>query len=169
MNRITRDCVCGILVGFFALAVLSRTAGAETLKWRQGLRITQAESTIVGSVPGRVVGIGDSSGVAFFENGDVAATGTHFTFFYTNGSGAADAFAPFTFEDGSTFVIKFRTIAKANKADKTTTFTGEFSFVHGSGRFAGIKGGGSVSGRRFKPIGAGAALYFDYTGTYTLP
>jgi hypothetical protein len=169
MYKFIRPCAYGILVGLFALTTLSRTAGAETLKWRQGLRITRVESTAIGDLPGPVVGIGDSSGVAFFENGDVASTGTHFAFFYTDGSGPAEAFAPFTFEDGSTFVVKFGSIAKANKADNTTTFKGKFSFVYGSGRFAGIKGNGSVSGRRFAPLGSGAVLYFDYTATYTLP
>ena len=131
MNRITRDCVCAILVGFFALAVLSGTAGAETLKWRQGLRITQAESTAVGSEPGRVVGIGDSSGVAFFENGDVAATGTHFTFFYTDGSGPAEAFAPFTDkEQNDKEAMRYR---KAAEGDASAQSSLGFMYAKGQG------------------------------------
>jgi len=168
MHRNLKNCVWGVLIGLFAVAVLGRTAGAETLKWRQGLSVEKLESSQVGSMPGRVIGIGESKGVAFFENGEVAATVNMFTFFYTDGSGPAVSFGQFAFEDGATFVIEFKVNATANKRDKTTEFKGEFSFIHGSGRFAGIKGSGTASGKRFAPLGAGSVLYFDYTGNYTL-
>ena len=168
MHRIIKNCGWKVLIGLFALAILGRTAGAETLKWRQGLRIGKAESTPVGNMPGRVVGTGESTGVAFFENGEVAATVNKFTFFYTDGSGPAESFGLYTFEDGSTFVINFPLVSTANKHERTTVFEGDFSFIYGSGRFAGIKGSGTASGKRFAPLGAGSALYFDYTATYTL-
>jgi len=168
MHRNLKNCVWGVLLGLFALAVLGRTAGAETLKWRQGLSVEKLESSQVGSMPGRVIGIGESKGVAFFEHGEVAATVNMFTFFYTDGSGPAVSFGQFAFEDGATFVIEFKVNATANKRDKTTEFNGEFSFIHGSGRFAGIKGSGTGSGKRFAPLGTGSVLYLDYTGNYTL-
>ncbi len=168
MHRNLRHCVRVVLLGLFAVAVLGRTAGAETLKWRQGLSVEKLESSQVGSMPGRVIGIGESKGVAFFENGEVAATVNMFTFFYTDGSGPAVSFGQFAFEDGATFVIEFKVNATANKRDKTTEFKGEFSFIHGSGRFAGIKGSGTGSGKRFAPLGTGSVLYLDYTGNYTL-
>jgi len=160
--------VWGILIGLLGLPVLSSTAQAETLKWRQGLSVTKRESTPVGNMPSLVVGTGESRGVAFFENGEVAVTLNKFIFFYSNGSGPAESFGIFTFEDGSTFVINFPVIATANERDKTTVFKGEFTFIYGSGRFAGIKGSGSVSGKRFAPLGSGSSLNFDFTGTYTL-
>jgi len=168
MYRNLRHCVRGVLLGLFGLAALGSTTAAETLKWRQGLTVEKLESSQVGSMPGRVTGIGESKGVAFFENGDVAATVNMFSFFYTDGSGPAVSFGQFSFEDGATFVIEFKSNATANKRDKTTEFKGEFSFIHGSGRFAGIKGSGTASGKRFAPLGAGSVLYFDYTGNYTL-
>ncbi len=168
MHRILKNCGWKVLIGLFALAVLGRTAGAETLKWRQGLSVEKVESSQVGSMPGRVIGVGESKGVAFFENGEVAATVNMFTFFLTDGSGPGMSFDQFAFEDGATFVIEFKVNATANKRDKTTEFKGEFSFIHGSGRFAGIKGSGTASGKRFAPLGAGSVLYFDYTATYTL-
>ncbi len=168
MHRILKNCVWGGLIGLFAIAVLGRTAGAETLKWKQGLRIAKVESTPVGNMPGRVVGTGESKGVAFFENGEVAVTVNMFTFFYTDGSGPAVSFGLYIFEDGSTFVINFPVVSTANQQKRTTVFEGDFSFIYGSGRFAGIKGNGSASGKRFAPLGAGSALYFDYTGNYTL-
>jgi hypothetical protein len=132
------------------------------------LTVDKVESSQVGSMPGRVIGIGESKGVAFFENGEVAATVNMFSFFYTDGSGLSVSFGQFAFEDGATFVIEFKVNSTANKRDKTTEFKGEFSFIHGSGRFAGIKGSGTASGKRFAPLGAGSVLYFDYTGNYTL-
>ena len=168
MHRILKNCGWKVLIGLFALAVLGRTAGAETLKWRQGLSVEKVESSQVGSMPGRVIGVGESKGVAFFENGEVAATVNMFTFFLTDGSGPGMSFDQFAFEDGATFVIEFKVNATANKRDKTTEFKGEFSFFHGSGRFAGIKGSGTATGKRFAPLGAGSVLYLDYTGNYTL-
>ncbi len=168
MYRNLRLCVRGVLLGLFGLAALGSTTAAETLKWRQGLSVEKVVSSPVDSMRDRVIGIGESKGVAFFENGDVAATVNMFTFFYTDGSGPAMNFGQFSFEDGATFVIEFKLNAAANKRDKTTEFKGEFSFVHGSGRFAGIKGSGTASGKRFAPLGAGSVLYFDYTGNYTL-
>ena len=168
MHRNLRHCVRGVLLGFFGLAALGSTTAAETLKWRQGLNVEMVESSPVDSMAGRVIGVGKSKGVAFFENGEVAATVNMFTFFYTDGSGPAVAFGQFAFEDGATFVIEFKANARANKRDKTTEFKGEFSFIHGSGRFAGIKGSGTASGKRFAPLGAGSVLYLDYTGNYTL-
>ena len=168
MHRNLRHCVRGVLLGLFGMAALVSTTAAETLKWRQGLTVDKVESSQVGSMPGRVIGIGESKGVAFFENGEVAATVNMFTFFLTDGSGPGMSFDQFAFEDGATFVIEFKVNSTANKRDKTTKFKGEFSFIHGSGRFAGIKGSGTASGKRFAPLGAGSVLYFDYTATYTL-
>jgi len=168
MHRNLKHCVRGVLLGLFGLVALGSTTAAETLKWRQGLSVDNVKSSPVGSMPGRVIGIGESKGVAFFENGEVAATVNMFSFFYTDGSGPAVAFGQFSFEDGATFVIEFKANATADKRDKTTVFKGEFSFIHGSGRFAGIKGSGTASGKRFAPLGAGSVLYFDYTGNYTL-
>ena len=41
--------------------------------------------------------------------------------------------------------------------------------TQGTGKYAGIQGHGSYTGRRFVPIGAGAQVYLDWILTYTLP
>jgi hypothetical protein len=151
------------------LVVCFATAQAEPLKWRTGLSTSKADSMPVGDVPGHVVGAGESRGMAFFEKGEAAIAVDKFTFDYTNGSGPYVAYMLHSFEDGSTFVVRFVGSSAASPNGKITSFKGTFSFTQGTGRFAGIQGSGSHTGKRFAPVGAGAELYFDFTGTYTLP
>lgn len=124
---------------------------------------------VVGDVPGHVVGVGESRGMAFFDNGDVATAVDQFTFDYVNGSGPYVAYLLLTFEDSSTFVVRFVGTTTADPNGKISSFSGMFSFIQGTGRFAGIQGSGSHTGKRFAPLGPGAELYFDFSGTYTLP
>jgi len=86
---------------------------------------------------------------------------------FTNGSGPYQGYSLFTFEDGSTQVVKFQGTSKMTKDGKKSLFEGTYSYVRGSGRFEGIQGDGSYTGKNF--IAAGAGAYWDLTGTYTLP
>ncbi|MBI3990010.1 MAG: hypothetical protein HY347_10390 [candidate division NC10 bacterium] len=74
----------------------------------------------------------------------------------------------YTFEDGSTFVIKVQGTTTADPGGKVSWFKGTFSFIQGSGRFAGIQGSGSYTGKRLAPLAAGAEAYNDFTATYTV-
>ncbi len=118
--------------------------------------------------PGHLVGSGENAGLAFFENGDVAIHSTKFTIDYTNGSSPHQFYSILTFEDGSMFVTKGQGTTTADQEKKVASFKGAFSFIRGSGRFAGIQGEGAYTGKRFAPVpGVGAELYSDNNATYT--
>ena len=71
----------------------------------------------------------------------------------------------FTFEDGSTIVTRDQPIISGTGAAK---ITGELT--KGTGRFEGIKGTTSGTGRSYPPSEKEAGrLTFDYTLTYSLP
>ncbi len=160
----------GSLLVMGVLGLASTDVGADTLKWRQSWHITKTESTfLVGDVPDHIVGVGESGGVAFFETGEFATFSSTYTVDYTKGNGRHWAYALYTFEDGASFVTKYEGTTTADPGGKISVFQGTFSFVRGSGRFAGIQGSGSYTGRRLAPLGVGAEAYYDLTGTYTVP
>ena len=45
-------------------------------------------------------------------------------------------------------------------------YEGTFEYIKGTGRFKGIEGSGSYTGKHSTPPDV---VYIDYTGTYTLP
>ncbi len=150
------------------LALSAANAGGAELKWRQSQHIVKVDVIQVGDVPGHLVGAGENAGLAFFENGDVAIHSTKFTIDYTNGSGLHQCYVVVTFEDGSVFVTKGQGTTTADQEKKVASFKGAFSFIRGSGRFAGIQGEGAYTGKRFAPVpGVGAELYSDNNATYT--
>ncbi|MBI4380538.1 MAG: hypothetical protein HY574_05045 [candidate division NC10 bacterium] len=158
----------GILVVVAWLLVSITQVEAESLKWRQSQHHVKAESVEVHDVPGHVIGVTDLQGVAFFENGEVAALSIKGLIDYINGSGPHQAYSLYAFQDGSGFVIKIEGATMTTQDGKDFEFKGMFSFIRGSGRFAGIQGSGSYTGRRLATLGVGAEGYMDYTASYAV-
>jgi len=170
ITRLIRQSLAGGILLITALLLMSVTqARAETLKGRNVYHITKAEAIEVGDVPGHVVGIAECRGLTFFEDGEIAIVSGLFTFDYTNGSGTHEAYFLYTFEDGSTLVSRPKGTTRAIQGGKYSVFEGMQTYIRGSGRFEGIKGSGSYTGKRVAPVAAGADCYRDFTGTYTLP
>ena len=155
-----------ILVGFTALS----QAGAETAKGRYVYHFFKVERIEVGDVPGHLIGVADGRGLVSSDTGEVATQLTKLLFDYTNGSGPFQAYNLITYEDGSTKISKVqgRTTAQASGV---STFEGTYTFIKGTGRFEGIQGTGSFTGKRTAPLtpGGPADCYLDFTETYTLP
>ncbi len=149
------------------LLAVAAEAQAESLKWRQAYQIIKSESIEVGDTPGHVVGAGEGRGLAFFENGDIAVFSGKFTVDYTGGNGPHQAYFLYTFEDGSTLVLKVLGAATVEQGGKVSSFKGETAVVHGTGRFTGSKGSGSYTGKRVTPLASGAQAYMDHVLTYT--
>jgi len=141
---------------------------AETSKSRSVYRLAKVEMMEVGDVPGHVIGVLELRGLSF-ENDEVGTYSGWVTVDYTNGSGKHEGYGITTFEDGSTHVSKVQGTTKASEDGKISEFEGTFTFIGGSGRFEGIKGEGSYTGKRIAPLSVGADSYIDLTSTYTLP
>jgi hypothetical protein len=159
--------ILGIVI--LGILVAPPLAGAETLKWRQTLYVSKVEQIEVGDVPGHIVGVAEGGGVAFFENGEVATYWWKGTIDYTKGAGTSLGYMLCTFEDESTFLHKYQVLTTADPNGKGFWWKGVFTFLQGSGRFAGIQGDGTFTGKRFGGPAAGTQGYMDFTATYTLP
>ena len=153
-----------------ALLLMSVTrAGAETMKFRWVLFHTKVEVIKVGDVEGHIIGLNDTTGLALLETGEVAVVTERGTADYTKGAGIHRGYERLTFEDGSTIDLKYEGTTRPDPKGKGSLIKGTLVLYQGSGRYAGIKGEGSYTGRRVAPIGAAAQLYGDMILTYTLP
>ena len=159
-----------VIFAFATTAIDSAVAGEKVQqKVRNVYSVFKAEAAKVGDVPGHVVGVAEANGLIFPEKNEPAAYSVQFMFDYVNGSGTHWAYAMSTWEDGSTTVIKAEGTTTATQGGKISLFEGTYTYVKGTGRYAGIKGGGSYTGKRVTPLAAGAFCYSDATETYTLP
>ncbi len=142
---------------------------AETLRWRQSHRVVQVETLEVGDVPGHIIGVAENRGLAFFETGEIATVVNKDLVDYIKGSGPHQVYSLYTFEDGSTFVLKRQGMTTADPTGKTSRIEGKGSFIQGTGRFEGVQGEVAYTGKRLTPLAGGADAYLDFTATYTLP
>jgi len=166
----TKLCFTILAIAILGLFVGVSLAGAETAKGRIVYHFFKVERIEVGDVPGHVIGVADGRGLTSFDTGEVATMLTKLMFDYTNGSGPFQSYAITSFEDGSTKVSKVQGTTTALPGG-ISTFKATYSYIMGSGRFEGIKGTGSLAGKRMAPLtpGGPADCYLDFTETYTLP
>jgi len=159
-----------IILAFVISGIGNAMAGEKVQqKVRTVYSYFKAEAAKVGDVPGHVIGVAEANGLTFPEKDEPAAYSVQVMFDYVNGSGPHWGYCMTTWEDGSTTVVKVEGTTTATQGGKISLFEGTFTYVKGTGRYAGIKGGGSYTGKRVTPLAAGAFCYSDATETYTLP
>ena len=144
-------------------------AGAETMKCRGATTATTDERIPVGDAEGHVLGLQILQGLAFFENGEIAKLRTHAIFDTGPGGGQSINYMFFTFEDGSTIIVRAQRLMVA---DKPGTFSAQMpgELIKGTGRFEGIKGTTSATGKNFfRTKEEPARVTSDWIFTYTLP
>jgi hypothetical protein len=160
----------------FAILVISAwvlgsviQAGAETLKGRSVITAIKDERIPIKDEPGHELGMQILEGLAFFENGEIAKQRTHSIFDTTPGKGAqAINYNIWTFEDGSTIVNRTQRLMVPDKSGNSSA-SNTSEFIKGTGRFEGIKGTGSATGKNFRTEGEAGKVFSDFTWTYTLP
>ena len=145
-------------------------AGAETMKCRLAVTATKDERMPVGDEERHLLGMNRMEGLAFFENGEIAKVRSDSIFDSIPGKGTqAITYTFFTFYDGSTVIARGqRVIAPGQTGSLPAQNIGEI--IKGTGRFEGIKGTTSATGKQFprtKEEPSRAAN--DVTFTYTLP
>ena len=143
-----------------------------TLKCRTGQHAVRSELFPVPSTPpGHVIGAGLTSGLAFFDNGQVASLDMTFTIDWSDGkSGSHVNYSKFTFEDGS-YILVLEPGTTTDSPDGTTSIVSSDSvtILQGGGQYAGIQGRGTMTGKRFGPLGPNANTYLDYVLTFSVP
>ncbi len=157
------------------LLVPAPQAEAKTVKVKSRVVSYQAKAEWgpVGDVEGHIIGFFSRRGLIFFENGEVATYSNRGTFDSTKGHGSYVGYGLVTYEDGSTTLSKFQGTSTPIEGTKLKTSKGTGEYIKGTGRFEGIKGTFSFTGKRLTPFskktGTRSDLYADVTATYTLP
>jgi len=161
-----------LAVAILAILASMVLVGAEAIKekMRTVYHLTKVEVIPVGDVPGHIIAIADARGLTFVENGEVLTFSNKIWFDVTNGSGPHWAYSINTYPDGSTRVMKAQGTTTALPSGEST-FEGTSTLIKGTGRFEGIQGGGTYTGKRLAPLtpGGPADSYIDGNLTYTLP
>ena len=162
-----------VLIGSFIIAAwllgFVIEAQAETMKCRIARVDTKDETMPVTDEEGHVLAMQISQGVAFFENGDIANFKTQSISDRRTATGRQTpiSYIFFTFEDGSSIIIKLEFRAVPDPSGKISTkAVGEI--IKGTGRYEGIKGTYSSTGKMLPSIKGEADKYWlDATITYS--
>jgi len=176
MKMGTKKSVFILLGVFFFMAGFlgsAKEVGAETLKLKVSNVVTKSEVFPVGNVEEFSIFFVVREGVFVLENGEFGSFKAVVTSEWTKGKGHLFlGYIMFIFVDGSTIVGTFQT-GKAwpdpeGKVGGIQKASGELT--NGSGRFKGIKGTQSMTGKFLKPLKGESAgkAYIEFILTYTL-
>lgn len=161
----------GIYVAVVCLLVPSRKILAETVKFRIINYITKLEIIPIEDSEGHMIGIYQRRGLALFENGEVATETSWATFDGVKGKGTFQGYSKLNYEDGSTTVSKYKGKMWRIQDGKIRLEEGSGEYFRGTGRFEGITGTMSWTGKRFTPYSkeVGADNLLDVTAIYSIP
>ena len=143
---------------------------AEEAEWTVASYITKAELLPVPDAEKHAVGMYERRGVANFKNGETAAYHTRGTYDFTMGNGPFRGYTDMTYNDGSMVVVKY-TGELASEPGKLPTLTGKGEYVKGTGKYEGIKGNISFTGKYITPHNEETKgdQIVNAKGTFTLP
>ena len=144
-------------------------AGAETMKCKSAQINTKIDSIPVGDEQGHNLGLQRMEGLAYCENGEIVKTRTDAIFDFVAGKGTqAIGYTFYTFDDNSTIIFKFQ--RSVDYTGGTGSAKASSQIIKGTGRFEGIKGTASATGKNFPRTQEEVGRAFtDTTLTYTLP
>ncbi len=162
-------------IGVFLIAALvllpATQANAETVKYNFTSQNTKVEYILLPDVKGHVVGLYERRGVAIFEN-EVAAITCWGTFDKIKGKVSFQGYTQITFKDGSTWMQTHQGTHAPAPGEKLDSYKGKGEYIKGTGRFEGIKGKISFTGRQITPNTKDKTKgdsWIEATGTYALP
>jgi hypothetical protein len=159
--------IFGILIIAAWLLGSVTQAGAQTytMKCREGGHLVKQHTIEVGDVPGHIVFVGE----LFCDDEGVGTASNWIMGDMTKGSGRLQEYWLVTYEDGSTTWAKVQTTVTPEPNGKTRRYEFTFEYIKGTGRFEGIQGSGTGTGKSLESRpGVGFQYYVDYTATYTL-
>jgi len=144
--------------------------GAETMKCKNIAIATKDERVLVGDEEGHNIALQIMEGLSYCENGEIAKVKHHALIdAMPPKGGQAIGYSILKFEDGSTMVIRFQRLMVRDQSGAISAKASS-DIIKGTGRFEGIKGTVSTTGKNFLGTKEEAARVFnDSTFTYTLP
>ncbi len=161
-------------VALLLVGIVPASPKADELSWRVVHYLVMYDLKPVGDVEGHVAGPWVRRGLAFFKggpaDGEVAVYKNVGTTDQTKTRVTSVAEGTFTFEDGSSFTTKNTTTTEILPSGQRRAAT-VIELIKGTGRFAGIEGKGTGTGRQLTPPTGETKgdAYFDVVLTYTLP
>jgi hypothetical protein len=167
MTRNTKKSMWVLLIVFIAAWLLSpvpQTMG-ETWKATYFVHCTKVEGIPIPDAEGHILGLFVREGVGIHDNGELAWGKMITIGDMTRGVGSFSQYGTATYQDGSTIT----TYTKGTSGGLTVQFSGEI--IHGTGRFQGIKGTVTATGKNL-PAEKGEMIpksLVEVTTTFTLP
>jgi len=158
-----------LVIAAFLLGLVTQTV-AETKKWRYVGYFPKAELLPVGDVEGHYLAIFEFRGLAFVDGEIAILSGVAYGDF-VKGVGPVTNYIKYVFDDGSTMEAMNRFKTTAPDAKTSLWEDGKGEFTKGTGRFTGIKGSLSWTGKRVTGFTkeTKGEHFCDGTMTYTLP
>lgn len=150
-----------LLLATAAACAFSASAHAdETLKFRAITHLVSVQSADVGDIDGHAMSVVKASGLVSFADGGVGTTTFTTITDYVKGTGdIVRVYQGITYNDGSQLWIK--TTGTATVKGANTDLKGAVTILGGTGKFAGVKGEGTMTGERMQTLASGAELYND--------
>lgn len=169
-QRLWSMVVYGVVLGIVVTAPSAWADKTVKVKGRVVYHIVKVDLMDVGDAPGHVLALAEQRGLLTTDTGEVGTWSTKVVLDLRNGTGTHQAYTVTMFEDKSTMITQGKGATTAHP-DGSSAFEGTFTYIGGTGRYAGIAGGGSYAGKRMAPLAPGVPvdLYQDYAATYTLP
>jgi hypothetical protein len=167
MKKIT---MAFVLAFVFSLSFgpLAIQAGAETMNFKLVSMVEKLEMVKVTETEGVIIGVIDRKGLSIFDNGEIATTNCRGTFDTKKGF---QGYTSMTFEDGSTLILSWKGPTSRSRDGKYDQYGMAAEYVEGTGRFKGIKGSGTYTGKAPQwnaDYKAKGFTYYEVSGTYTL-
>ena len=163
------------LVLMFVLLISSgmvaTQASAEPFKFKLTSYITKVEVLPVGGAKGHILLLYQRRGVAILDGGECAAYLTNGTGDFAKGGGQFQGYTQLTYKDGSTTLAKYQGNSTIAPGSKLPSIKGKAVYVNGTGRFEGIKGDFSFTGRYITPNSKETKgdMYVEASGNRTIP
>jgi hypothetical protein len=160
-----------ILLIAACLLVPATQARAETVKIKYSTQATKVERVAVPDEKGHIVGLYERRGVAIFEN-EVASTAIWGTMDVIKKKVSFQGYTIITFKDGSTWTLTHQGTRAPAPGAELGSYKMKGKFIKGTGRFEGIKGKYSGTGRYITPFTKDETKgdnWMEITATYTLP
>ena len=156
------------LIGFLPMVT---QAGAETMNFRLVSMYEKIEWVKVTQTEGVMLGVMDRKGLSIFENGEIATTSCRGLIDTKKGW---QGYSSMIFEDDSTLLLSWKgpTSLTRTADGKYLMYGLTFEYAEGTGRFKGIKGNGTFTGKApqwDEDYKAKGFTYYEFNGTYTLP
>ena len=162
----------GILLIAAFLLVPATQAGAKSMQYKIVGYLTKVEWIAVPDVEKHSVLLYERRGVAIYENGETAAYHSRGTSDSIKGESSFHGYSDYLFKDGSTIITEYTGTMWYPPGEKLRSLKGEGKYIKGTGRFEGIKGEVSFTGKYVTPYTKDETKgdnVVDVTGTYTLP